>query len=143
LGVEHQAVHLILQDEDLYPHHYSWVQDLMPHDYHHHHQYCKWLLREHERNPGYLEHILWSNKAVFTHKGVFNGHNSHLWAQHNPHVTHEWGHQVHWSINVWAGIIGNCVAGPYLLPDHFNGPAYCVLPQEVLPVLLEDVPPVV
>jgi hypothetical protein len=41
---------------------------------------------------------------------------------------------------VWAGIIGNCVVGPYLLSDRLNGPAYCVFLQEVLPVLLEDVP---
>jgi hypothetical protein len=32
------------------------------------------------------------------------------------------------------------VFGPYLLPDRLNGPAYCVFLQEVLPVLLEDVP---
>jgi hypothetical protein len=43
LGVKHRAVHLILQDEDLYPYHYSWVQGLMPHDYHHSLQYCEWL----------------------------------------------------------------------------------------------------
>jgi hypothetical protein len=41
---------------------------------------------------------------------------------------------------VWAGIIGNCMVGPYLLPDHLNGPTYCLFLQEVLPVLLEDVP---
>jgi hypothetical protein len=41
---------------------------------------------------------------------------------------------------MWAGIIGNCVVGPYLLPDRLNSPAYCVFLQEVLPVLLEDVP---
>jgi hypothetical protein len=41
-----------------------------------------------------LEHILWSDKAAFTREGVFNSHNSHLWAQNNPHVTREWGHQV-------------------------------------------------
>jgi hypothetical protein len=41
---------------------------------------------------------------------------------------------------VWAGIIGNCVVGPYLLLDRPSGPAYCVFLQEVLPVLLEDVP---
>jgi hypothetical protein len=35
LGVEHCAVHLILQDEDLHPYHYSQVQGLMPHDYYH------------------------------------------------------------------------------------------------------------
>jgi hypothetical protein len=83
-----------------------------------------------------LEDILWPDEAAFTREGVFN---SHMWAQHNSHVTREWGHQVRWNINVWAGITGNCVAGPYLLPDHLSGPAYCVFLQEVLPVLLEDV----
>jgi hypothetical protein len=57
-----------------------------------------------------------------------------------PMLTHEWGHQVRCSMNVWAGIIGNCVAGSYLLPDRLNGPAYCVFLQEVLPALLDDVP---
>jgi hypothetical protein len=94
LGVEHRAVHLILQDEDLFQYHYSRVQGLMPHDRHHRLQYYEWLLREHERDPGFLEHILWSDEAAFTRECVFNNHNSYLWAQHNPHVTREWGHQV-------------------------------------------------
>jgi hypothetical protein len=51
LGVKHCAVHLILQDEDLYPQHYSRVQGLIPHDYHHCLEYCNWLLQEHERDP--------------------------------------------------------------------------------------------
>jgi hypothetical protein len=72
----------------------------MLHDYHHCLQYCKWLLQEHECDPCFLEHILWLDEAAFTLEGVFNSHNSHLWAQHNPHVTREWGHQVRWSINV-------------------------------------------
>jgi hypothetical protein len=105
----------------------------MPQDYHRL-QYCEWLLQEHEHDLGFLEHILWSDEASFTHEGVFNSHNSPLWAQHNPL-------QVCWSINVWAGITGNCVVGPYLLPDRVNGPAYYVFLQEVLPVLLEVVPP--
>jgi hypothetical protein len=35
LGVQYRAVHLILQDEDVYPYNYSRVKCLMPHDYHH------------------------------------------------------------------------------------------------------------
>jgi hypothetical protein len=41
LGVEHRAVHIILQDEDLYPYHYSLIQSLMPHDNHYRLQYCE------------------------------------------------------------------------------------------------------
>jgi hypothetical protein len=93
-----------------------------------------------EHDVGFLEHILSSDEAAFTREGVFNSHNSHLWAQNNPHVTRERGHQVHWSTDVWAGINGNCVVGLYLLPDRLNVSAYYVFLQEVLPVLLEDVP---
>jgi hypothetical protein len=103
--VEHGVVHLILQDEDLYPYHHSRVQGLMPHDYHHRLQYCEWLLRKYERDPCFLEHIIRLDKAAFTREGVFNSCSSHFWAQHKPYVTREVGHQVRWSINVWAGII--------------------------------------
>jgi hypothetical protein len=74
-------------------------------------------------------------EAAFIRKSVFNSHNSHLWAQHNP----MWDHQVRWSITERAGIIGHCVVGPYLIPDRLNGPAYCDFLQDALPALLEDV----
>lgn len=35
---------------------------------------------EYRCDLGSLEHILWSEKAAFIHEGVFNSHNSHLWA---------------------------------------------------------------
>jgi hypothetical protein len=61
LGVQHCSVHLILQDEDLYPYCYSRVQSLMPYEYHHCLQYCEWFLWEHEHDLGFLEHILRSD----------------------------------------------------------------------------------
>lgn len=72
------------------------------------------------------------------HAEVFvNSQNSHLWVQHNPHVTCEWGLHVNWSINVWAAIVDKCVVGPCLLPSCLVGCAYCMFLREVL---LEDVP---
>jgi hypothetical protein len=70
LGVEHRAFHLILQDEDLYPYHYSRVQGLMIHDYHHHLQYCEWLFGNMNMIQAFLEHILWSGEAAFTREGL-------------------------------------------------------------------------
>lgn len=124
-------VYLILKDQNLYPYHYPQV-----------HSSCvsrlssspilQVALAEHECDPGFLRHILWSDKAAFTHEDVFNSHNIHLWAQHNLHLTH------YWSINVWVGIIGNCVARTYLPPNCLNAPVYWVFLQEMLPVLHED-----
>jgi hypothetical protein len=83
---------------------------------------------------------LWMDEAAaFTHESV-SSHNSHWWVQDNPCVTCERRNQVHWGINVYAGIIGNSVTGPYLLLHSLSGPVYCVLLQEVVPLLPEDVP---
>jgi hypothetical protein len=60
-------------------------------------------------------------RSVFnTLEGVFNVHNSHLWARDNPHAIRERGYQVRFSVSVWAGILGNIVVGPYLLSDRLD-----------------------
>jgi hypothetical protein len=45
---------------------------------------------------------------------------SHLWAWNNPHAIRECGYQVRFSVSVWAGIVGDIVMGPYLLPDRLT-----------------------
>jgi hypothetical protein len=53
------------------------------------------------------------------HEGVFNIHNSPLWAQDNPHAIHEYGYQAHF-------IVRDVVMDPYLLPDGLNVQQYHV-----------------
>lgn len=33
-------------------------------------QYCEWILWEHARDPGFLEHVLSSDQSGFTREGV-------------------------------------------------------------------------
>ncbi|EZA52677.1 hypothetical protein X777_07058 [Ooceraea biroi] len=33
--------------------------------------------------------ILWTDEATFTRRGIFNSHNSHVWAHNNPHTTRQ------------------------------------------------------
>jgi hypothetical protein len=41
---------------------------------------------------------------------------------------------------VWAGIIGNRLIGPHVLPPHLNGEGYLIFLQNELSDLLDDVP---
>jgi hypothetical protein len=41
---------------------------------------------------------------------------------------------------VWAGIIGNRLIGPHVLPPHLNGEGYLNFLQNELSDLLDDVP---
>lgn len=52
----------------------------------------------------------------------------------------ESNHQYTFSLNVWAGIIGDHLLGPFFLPQTLNGDNYLHFLQNDLPNLLENVP---
>lgn len=58
----------------------------------------------------------------------------------NPHGTYVKSYQHRFSVNIWAGIIGDLLLGPVLLPPHLNGTTYLAFHENVLPLYLEDVP---
>jgi hypothetical protein len=68
--------------------------------------------------------VLFSDEATFTREGIFNSRNSHVWAEENPRGTLSRGRQEHFGVNVWAGIVGEQLIGPYILPPHLNGHIY-------------------
>jgi hypothetical protein len=61
---------------------------------------------------------------MFTRDGIFNFHNVHIWAHANPHTIREAKHQTTFSINVWAGIVGDRLIGPVRLPARLTGRMY-------------------
>ncbi|GFW70186.1 DUF4817 domain-containing protein [Trichonephila clavipes] len=82
--------------------------------------------------------VLFTDEASFSREGIFNTHNSHSWAAANPHVTRTRAAQDRFLVNVWAGILGDHLIGPYILPDHLTGPRYLIFLEQVLPELLDS-----
>lgn len=134
------TVHRRLREARLYPFHYRTVQGLQADDWPRRIAFCEWLLHRHEADNAFLARILWTDEACFTRDGIFNCHNSHVWALSNPHALRPHRHQRRWSVNVWAGILGNRMIGPYLLPQRLTGQSYLIFLRAVLPAFLEDIP---
>jgi hypothetical protein len=86
-------------------------------------QFCE-CLHQHAADELFLHNILWTDEACLTREGVFKAHISHLWARDNPHAIRERGYQFRFSVSVWAGIVGDIVMGPYLLPDRLTAQRY-------------------
>ena len=84
--------------------------------------------------------MLFTDEAIFTRGDVFYTYNLHKWQNENPHIVYQSHHQYRFSVNVWAGIIGNNLVGPYLIPTRLTGDMYKVFLKQVLPELLDDVP---
>jgi len=83
---------------------------------------------------------LFTDEACFTRRGMINLHNAHVYADENPHALAERHFQREFKINVWLGIIGNFLVGPYRLPNNLNGDSYLHFLQYALPELLEELP---
>ena len=88
----------------------------------------------------FLKRVLFSDEATFTRAGLFNNHNMYSWQEENPHELHRFRYQHRFSINVWTGIVGDSLIGPYLRQFLLNGQQHVTFFRETLPLLLEDFP---
>ncbi|GFV06781.1 DUF4817 domain-containing protein [Trichonephila clavipes] len=58
----------------------------------------------------------------------------------NSQASRSQKHQKRWSLNVWAGILADCLLGPYLLPERLSEQSYLVVLNEVLTKFLDGIP---
>ncbi|GFX97103.1 DUF4817 domain-containing protein [Trichonephila clavipes] len=130
----------IAHDEGLHPYHLQRVQALELGDYSKRMNFARWFLHESNAERNFAASALFTDEATFSLEGVMNFHNLHTWADENTHAIRPHGAQRKCSINVWAGIVGDCLLGPYILPERLNGSVYITFLQEVLPEMLNDVP---
>jgi len=134
------SVWRVLNKERLHPFRFQKVHSLVERDYEPRVNCARWFLQQDIIQPNFLENVLFTDESSFTREGIFNSRNSHVWALDNPHEVKVRGYQHRFSLNVWAGILGNRVIGPYILPNRLNSPTYITFLRDILPELLEDVP---
>jgi hypothetical protein len=84
--------------------------------------------------------MLFMNEAGFTRDGIISFCNSHVWADENAHAAFQSRHQHRFSINLWAGILGDRLISPYILLQRSAYCSYLNFIVSTLPELLEDVP---
>jgi len=120
LRVPHTRVWRTLHAERMYPYHVQRVQHLGPGDFAQRLEFCKWLNGSRQLQC----YILFTDKAQFNWDGVNNTHNSHVWADENPHATVESNFQLRFSVNVWCAVLDDQLIGPFILEGRLTGEAY-------------------
>lgn len=103
-------------------------------------RYCTWLLNMSQENQQFPLQVLWSDETRFTNCGLFNRHNEHMWMQANPHQVRQRRPQIKFGFNVWCGILGNQIIGPYIFNEPLNGERYLYFLQNNLEDYLDDIP---
>ncbi|EZA47877.1 hypothetical protein X777_15252, partial [Ooceraea biroi] len=97
-------------------------------------------LQQQRHDHNFTTKILALDEALFTHNGINNSHNTHVWSYENPHAAESTNFQHRFSVNVWAAIVNEILVGPYILSDRLTGECYLQFLQDNLPGLLKDVP---
>ncbi|GFS59066.1 uncharacterized protein TNCV_69601 [Trichonephila clavipes] len=138
IGISYSSVWRILDDSALRPFHYQRVQSLKECDFAPRQAFSQWYLQQRIANPFFAASVLFTDEASFSREGIFNTRNSHSWAAANPHVTRTRAAQDRFLVNVWAGILGDHLIGPYILPDRLTGPRYLIFLEQVLPELMDS-----
>jgi len=106
-----------LHTEGMYPYNIQRIQHLEPADMCSRLELCRWI----NSNSHMIHNILFTDKAHFTSNGVNITRNTHLWDHDNPHGTVKSNYQHCFSVNVWCGVIGDQLIGPYIFPQRLTG----------------------
>jgi len=139
-GVSQASVCRALKLAHFHPYKITLTQELHIDDEARRLRYCRWFLNASEENYHFSEYILFSDECIFHNNGNVNRHNLHYWATENPHWMQQAHTQVRWSVNVWAGILGDYIIGPYFFDGKINGKEYRKFLKNDLVNLLEEVP---
>ena len=137
-GISQRSVLRLLKRHKFHPYHISLHQALHGDDFQKRIEFCQWALVQIEN--GTFSNILFSDEATFTNHADVNRHNMHYWSVENPRWLREVENQRQWSVNVWCGILGLRVIGPYFIDGKLTGQKYRTFLDQEIPALLEDVP---
>lgn len=138
--VSKTAVHKILREQLLHPYHVQKVHAMSEADYSHRVDFCRAFIENQNNNPEFINIVLFTDEAGFTRNGIINSHNLHTWCDENPHAIVQTKHQQRFIVNVWMGIIGNRLVGPFFINGTLNGQKYLTFLQQDLYPLLEEIP---
>lgn len=133
------SIQNILKKHKMHPYHLQLLQELNNNDFERRISFCQWAQQQIHENASFFDYVLFCDEATFHRNGNVNRHNFHYYATENPHFirTHS---QTRWSLNVWGGIVGDYIIGPYFFEGRVNGQIYLEFLENELQQLLEDVP---
>lgn len=99
-------------------------------------QFCEIMMERCIDDPQFSRRIVFSDEATFCLNGTVNRQNFRYWATENPHWIMECHTQYPQKVNVWAGIIGNRILGPFFFDGTLTGERYLeFLEFDLIPAL--------
>lgn len=120
------SVWRILHRHKFHPYGIKLTQELVEADYWKRLDFCE-LMDHSLRAPNFLRHVCFTDESTFHLNGYVNRHNCRYWCEANPDEHRQSHTQRPQKLNVWAGILGNEIIGPFFIDGNLDGPKYILL----------------
>lgn len=130
-GMSQTSVSRILHRHKFHPFGIFLTQELSEMDFEKRMDFCEEMDRR-MRNPEFLSHVCFSDESTFHLTGYVNRHNCRYWSDVNPHIIREAHTQYPKKLNVWAGILGRRLIGPFFIEGNLNGELYLDMLQNLI-----------
>lgn len=140
LEISQTSVCRILKTNHFHPYHIQLHQHLTEQDYGNRLNFCLWTLDKVGEDPDFFKNVLFTDESTFHNNGLVNRHNFHYYDTENKHLFRTVDRQHRWSVNVWGGIMGEYVIGPYFFDEHLNGRNFLNFLKQDFWTLLENLP---
>ena len=125
--ISKSTVQTTLKKYNYHPIKIRLVQELSENDYNKRMEFCEEMMRRFDGDNNFFNWIVFSDEATFELHGSVNRHNCRYWSDENPHWMRDSHTQYPQKLNVWAGILGNTIIGPFFLNENINAERYFVV----------------
>lgn len=139
-GVAKSTSQFILTKNKFHPYKFATCQGLRPGDAERRLTFCEWYTRQCQENENFPFQIIWSDESMFHNNGVFNRKNCHYWAKENPRLYKSVRHQHRFGFNVWVGICGTRIIGPFFYDQSLTSDRYLNLLRNEIEESLDTLP---
>ncbi|ERL89715.1 hypothetical protein D910_07077, partial [Dendroctonus ponderosae] len=116
-NISQSSISRIIKKYNFYPYKIQLCQELYGNDFENLTEFCMWVLD----NEIFFENVLFSDECTFHKNGLVSRHNFHYYSDTNPRANSVMKNKNRWSVNVWGGILGQYLIGPYFFEGHLNG----------------------
>lgn len=140
MQVSHSTVQYILKKHKFFPYKPRKVHALGENDPQRRVQFCTVFMNKLREDPIFYRRVLWSDECTFGKNGVFNRNNHRHWSTENNHVVVQHNFQNRFSVNVWCGILGDRLVGPFFVEGNLNQEKYNNLLRNEIGDYLDELP---
>lgn len=136
VGVEKRTVQNILKRNGYHCYKVKKRQEIFPEDAAARLIFCEDVMNRANTDENFTANILFTDESSFSLHGHHNPSVTRYWSKENKHLSLPLRTQYPQKLNVWAGVVGNNIVGPFFIDGNLTALKYLeLLRDQILPAI--------